>query len=217
MHNRATATTRRPESLQRYAAAAVLASLWVGLPGSVNGAQDALSEFAGRYAGVSVAETTLRATPTPSDVHLEVRPRDEGFVLRWQSLTELDSGIKHHYEVVFEKTRRPGIYVAGMRCDVFGHSRPLDPALGEPYVWAHLAEDRLTLYAMSIANDGSHDLSLYRYRRDGAGMSLEFRRMRDDRPAEWVNAQLRRVPPAGLPITPASEQNARQHTAAGCG
>ncbi len=211
-----TATNGRRRGPQRYAAAAVLTLLWLTTSSAVHSERDALFGFAGGYIGVRVVEATVRPTLTPADIHLDVRARDEGFVLRWQSLTE-SADIKHHYEVVFDKTTLPGIFLAGMRCNVFGHSIPLDPARGEPYVWAHLAEDRLTLYAMSIANDGSHDLSRYRYRRDGNGLTLEFRRMKDDQPLESARAVLRRIAAVERPVAPASEQNAERHTGASCG
>lgn len=200
-----------------FAAMMAMALLFAGLSGTVLGALDPPSGFAGRYAGIRLDNTAMRTPPTLSDIHLKVSPRYGGFVLRFQSLSELTMGIKHHYEVVFKRTWRPGIYLAGMRCDVFGHPRPLDPALGDPYMWVYLEKDALTLYAMSIASDGTHDLGRYSYRRNGDDLALEYQRLRDDWPVEWSTAVLRRVAGGPLPVTPAADPDSPQHPAVACG
>ena len=205
-------TTRRPTHAMQHAVTGLLGVLWLGISASAVGASDLLERFTGHYVASRVSESSLRVTPSASDIHLDVTPGDDGFVLRWQSLRELDNGVRHHYEVRFEKTRRAGIYLAAMRCDAFGQPRPLDPARGEPYLWAHLDDDELTLYAMSIADDGSHDLSLYRYRADGERLTLAYERVRNEQPLERVRAVLERSA-AETAVT----QGARQHRAPACG
>jgi len=45
-----------------------------------------------------------------------------------------------------------------MRKDVFGNRALNDPLKGEPYVWARMRGDTLTVYALIVTPDGSYDM-----------------------------------------------------------
>lgn len=180
-------------------------------------AADPLVDIEGRYVAVSIEEATGPGSPSLDDIHLEIQLRDGTPVLRWQSLPREGGEPAHHYRVVFEKTRRPGIYLAGMRCDKFGNLRPLDPGSGDPYVWAHVGDDGLALYAMSIADDGTHDLRLYHYKRTGEKLTLDFERVRNDAPIEHIRATLENVDPRAEPAAPGARPMGERHVEPRCG
>lgn len=152
-----------------------------------------IERIAGGYVGTNIVSSPASLEIVPADVHFEIDIRDRGFILSWQSLSEISSGQKHHFKVAFKPSRRPGIYQAQMRCDLFGHARPLDPMRGKPYVWAHVSVDFLVLYTMSIADDGSHDLSIYRYRLGDGEVGLEFERVRNNESGMSIKAAMRKV------------------------
>ncbi len=58
----------------------------------------------------------------------------------------------------FRKTKRGDIHQSAMRKDVFGNRALNDPLKGEPYVWARMRGDTLTVYALIVTPDGSYDM-----------------------------------------------------------
>lgn len=193
------------------------ALVWLCISNTTYGATTAIERLAGRYVGVNVGEATTSVTPAPSDIHLDMQPSGQRFVLRWQSLSVLATGTRHHYEVVFKKTPRSGIYLAEMGCDLFGNARPLDPGRGEPYMWAYIGDAELTLYAMYIANDGSHDLSRYLYRWAGDSVTLKYERVRNEQPIERLQAVLRRATASEIPLDLVTKVPDERHAAVNCG
>lgn len=210
-------TLSRPSSAKprrrRTGVAVCGAILWLATTASATyGAPVELGRLTGNYVGVSVNSSQTDIEISAADIHLDVRPRDRGFILDWQSLADAAAGKKHHYTLAFQRTRRPGIFLAGMRCDAFGHAQPLDPMRGEPYVWTYLDGEGLRLYVMSIADDGSHDLGIYRYRLDRDGMALAFEQLRNGRSALRIQVGMRKSP-----HQPKAKRPGEHHTSAICG
>ena len=57
---------------------------------------------------------------------------------------------------------------------MFGHFTPLDPMAGEPYLWAHLSDDTLTVQALLITEDGGYEIQTYERRLAPHGLDLTF-------------------------------------------
>jgi hypothetical protein len=188
--------------------------VWVLSSSEAIGASSDIEPFVGVYVGQQVIEP--RATVEPSDLHLQIRPRDQGFLLSWQSLATAEDGDKHHHRVRFSPTRRPNIYLAVMRCDMFGNLIPLDPMQGEPYLWVRIAGNHLTLYVMYIADDGSHDLRIYRYGLEGDQISLKFERLRDNQPLRVIRGDMRKISVDTRPLDPSSGVVVKEHESPNC-
>jgi len=103
--------------------------------------------------------------------------------------------VRRSLEVEFRPSGRRGIYASAMRTDKFGSPVPLDPLAGEPYVWARVRGDTLTVYSVFVTDDGGYEMQSYDRTLVNAGMELAFTRVADGRPAETITAKLTRVGP----------------------
>ena len=87
---------------------------------------------------------------------------------------------------------------------MFGHFTPLDPMAGEPYLWAHLSDDTLTVQALLITEDGGYEIQTYERRLAPHGLDLTFSRVADGKVLKTISGVLRRVR--------RNEMNAVQHS-----
>lgn len=176
---------------------ALLFALALLAPGFAHAAS--IKAFFGHYEGV-----------TSSDVDHEIKPRDlsvdisrygrRGFTIRWTAVIRKSDGRMKHLEesVNFEPSRRPGIYSSAMRRNLFGEAKPLNPFKGEPFVWATLHGDTLTVYALLITDDGGYEMQSYARTLTADGLELHFQRVRDGVRLRDIDGTLRRVPEAQL-------------------
>jgi len=150
-------------------------------------------KFYGEYEGGAISNTggVLRNR----DLRVEIRPHGKGFTVRWVSVTRKASGrIKRkEYTIDFYPSRRDNIYASGMRTDMFGNAVPLDPMKGEPYVWARIEGDTLTVYALHVLDDGGYELQTYDRTVIPEGLDLKYSRVRDGEILRTVTGILRRV------------------------
>ena len=79
-----------------------------------------------------------------------------------------------------------------MRRDAFGHSEPLDPLKGEPYVWADIEGPTLRVHALLITDDGGYEMQVYRRTLTADGMTLEFSRNRNGKELKTIYGNLQR-------------------------
>ncbi|MEL7100106.1 MAG: hypothetical protein AAGM84_14875 [Pseudomonadota bacterium] len=148
--------------------------LWVALAAAA--AAD-ITRFIGDYSGaaeVDLGDGTLQAR----DMSVRIFETEDGFGVQW-STTRLRSSGKSKttsYEVRFLPTQRPGVYAAAQKKNVFGHEVPLDPMQGEPYVWARLIDDTLSVYSLFVTDDGSYEMQQYDRTLVADGLALDFRR-----------------------------------------
>ena len=70
------------------------------------------------------------------------------------------------------KTDRSGIYRSAVKQNAFGGYVPLDPMLGEPYSWARIEGDVMTVYALVVRDTGGYDMLAYERRLTADGMHL---------------------------------------------
>lgn len=151
-----------------------------------------LARFFGEYEGrgMQPAEEPL----SPRDLSVSIRPHDEGFTLDWTTVIGRSDGPRRQsYSIDFSPTNRAGIFASAMRRDTFGHSEPLDPLNGDPYVWARIAGDTLTVDALLITDDGGYEMQVYERTLTPDGMDLRFSRDRNGREMKTITGTLKRT------------------------
>ena len=145
-----------------------------------------LGSFAGQARVVGVDQSTA-----PRDVEVEIEKHKKGFTVSWVTIKTSASGKKKkkEYSIDFVPTDREGIYAAGQKVNVFGGRKPLDPLKGDPYLWARIRDNELTIFGLLIPDTG--DFELFSYHRtlldQGNTMNLHYHRIREDsegRPGE---------------------------------
>jgi hypothetical protein len=185
---------RRPFDWRTIPLGLVLALiLTLGPTTSSLGNSDILQKFFGSYTGqsISLADQGL----SERDLAVTIKPyQNEGFSLDWTTITKRPDGKTKHqsYSVAFEPTSREGIYRAAQRRNMFGHFTPLDPMAGEPYLWAHLSDDALTVQALLITEDGGYEIQTYERRLAPHGLDLTFSRIADGKILKTINGVLRK-------------------------
>lgn len=135
--------------------------------------------FFGEYEGEAV--TNGAGEITTRDLRVKISPNEKGFKVNWISVTKRPSGKlkRKEYTIDFHPTRRENIYRSGERKDMFGNAVPLDPMKGDPYVWARIHGNTLTVYALHVLEDGGYEMQTYDRTRIPEGIDLKYSRVRD--------------------------------------
>ncbi|MCB1745296.1 MAG: hypothetical protein KDK91_33315 [Gammaproteobacteria bacterium] len=130
------------------------------------------------------------------DLRVEIRPVKAGFEVIWQSLSRWESGRvkRRSFQIEFARHTSPGLYVAQMKKDLFGNLRPADPIGEQPYVWAYLHGDVLSVSAFRVLDTGGYEVSIYDRQLVPGGLRLAYRRFEGPRLVKSLNAMLTRVP-----------------------
>lgn len=177
-------------------AVVLMATCTAALDGvAAEGKVRSIADFFGTYMGHK-SEVIGEGVPNQ---HLQVtirRHQKEGFTIDWSTTVAMSDGtarIKKHSIDFHPVRRQPGLFASGMRKDVFGHMVPLDPLSGDPYVWASLHDDTLTVSALYIADDGGYEIHTYKRTLADSGMTLRFERIRNGARITLLNAELRKV------------------------
>jgi hypothetical protein len=158
-----------------------------------------IQDFYGEYVGKSIAGTVSAAGDdaeiTPRLLNVSIQPNGDGFTLVWLTITTGPNGntkAKSHL-VDFRPTARPGLFASAMRRDVNGNLVPLDPMSGDPYTWARIAGDTLTVHALLVTDDGGYEVQVYDRTLTNDGMDLTFQRFRDGVLMKEIVGKLARV------------------------
>jgi hypothetical protein len=160
------------------------------LAASASGAD--VSRFVGEYVGRSIQAPNEPLSPRDLGIKITARGED-GFTLEWTTVIHDGSGVRRQsYSIDFAPSPRAGIFSSAMHRDTFGHSEPLDPLKGEPYVWADIEGPTLTVHALLITDDGGYEIQVYRRTLTADGMALRFSRNRNGRELKTVTGLLQR-------------------------
>ena len=172
---------------------ALLVCATMALAATAQAAPLALEAFFGEYEGEAV--TDLDGELRKRDLRVKISPHENGFTVNWISVTKRPNGKlkRKEYSINFHPTRRNKIYRSGERKDMFGNAVPLDPMRGDPYVWARVHEDTLTVYALHVLEDGGYEMQTYTRRRIPDGLDLKYSRVRDGEIMRTVNGILLEV------------------------
>jgi hypothetical protein len=117
------------------------------------------------------------------------------FSIKWTTVTHKPNGKMKRkvYNIKFSPTERANIYSSAMKTNVFGGQVALDPLKGDPFVWARLMGNTLSMHVMMITDDGGYEMQVYHRTLNEQGLYLNFSRTRDGEPMKQVETQLIRV------------------------
>lgn len=155
-------------------------------------AAEPYEKFYGHYEGEAVSETDGEIGKR--DLEVKIEGREAGYNVTWVSVTRKSSGkIKRkEYSIDFLPSRREGLYRSAMRSGLFGQAVPLDPMQGDPYVWARIEGDTLTVYALIISEQGGYEMQVYDRSLTANGMDLKYSRVRDGEILRTVGGALKK-------------------------
>ncbi|MEL6619236.1 MAG: hypothetical protein AAFP16_10200 [Pseudomonadota bacterium] len=131
--------------------------------------------FVGTFAG-SAEVLTNEGTRIPRDMSVTIEEADEGFLVKWTSVTYRPDGRtkEKSYSIRFVESERDRVYAAAQKRNIFGHMEPLNPMKGEPYAWARIDGDTLTVYSLFVDENGGYSLQQYDRTLAEGGMNLRF-------------------------------------------
>lgn len=157
-----------------------------------------LSRFFGYYEGTAVTKSLEGGGEVKRDLKTEIRAYgSRGFSVAWTTISHHPDGRDKVSEndVNFEPESRPGVYGAAMRRTLFGEQEPLDPLKGDPYIWATVSGDAMTVHSMIIFEDGGYEIQSYVRSLVEGGLALEFQRVRNGERMHSISAEVRRTTP----------------------
>lgn len=176
------------QMFRRVAGAAAVA---ICVTGSI--AQAQIDRFVGSYEG-SASVILTDGTSKPRDMSVVIEDTKEGFTVSWTSVTYRDDGSSKEksYTIDFVPSDRDGIFAAAMRRNVFGHNVQMDPMKGDPYVWARLVDDTLSVYSIFVTETGGYEIQQFDRTLAEGGLMLQFRNVRDGQIQRAVSTFLTR-------------------------
>ena len=151
-----------------------------------------IGPFVGSYTGS--AEVEIGGESGPRSMDVKIAATDDGFDVSWITAIQRANGQmdEKRYTISFFQTVHSGVFPSGMKTDLFGNRIPLDPLDGDPYVWSHIAGPTLTVYALSILEDGGYEMQEYRRTLADGGLSLDYERIRNGDKLRTVKAFLKK-------------------------
>lgn len=156
-------------------------------------AQAQIERFVGNYSG-SAEVVSADGTKKPRDMSVEISETKEGFVVNWSSTTYREDGSSKEksYTIEFVPSNRGDVYAAAMKRNVFGHDVQLDPMKGEPYVWARIGGDTLTVYSLFVSEDGGYEMQQFDRTLSDGGLMLDYKSVRNGKIGRTVTTFLAR-------------------------
>ena len=173
---------------------AFCAALFFVLAGGVAAAADRpLEDFYGEYVGRSVSGNGKDLETR--DLNVTIAAVKRGFNVSWATISSRAGGElkRKSYSIEFRRTNRDNIYQSAMRLDVFGNESPNNPMKGDPYVWARISGDTLSVYALIVTDSGSYDMQAYHRTLTPDGMTLRFARTVEGEEKKVIDGELKRV------------------------
>ena len=149
----------------------------------------AIEKFIGKFQGeVEISDSMQR------NLEVTIDKIKNGFNVNWKTITQESSGSgkSKSYAIDFVSSDRQGIYGAAMKKNLFGGQEALDPIKGEPYFWARLDGNMLTVYGMFITENGDYEVQRYDRTLNGDEMLLEYSLTRGEDVIKTIKATLSR-------------------------
>jgi len=168
----------------------LLVALLLALPAT--GWSDEIDRFVGNYVGE--AEFEDDGEVQKRDLSVDITKSENGFVLKWMSVTYRSDGRtkERTYNVEFLPSPRDHIYGSAMKSNLFGKSVPLNPLMGEPFVWARFEGDTLSVFSLFIDESGEYEIQEFHRTLVPEGLSLVFLRLRYDEVQREIRTILKR-------------------------
>ena len=153
-----------------------------------------IKDFFGSFVGRSIS--TIEEGLSERDLAVTIKPyKDNGFTVEWTTLIRKKNAdwSRKSYSINFGPTKRPGIYGSEMRSNMFGGAVPLDPLQGEPFFWARIEGDTLSVYGLIIREDGGYEMQVYERTWTPKGLELKFTRFRNGQALKLISGVLERT------------------------
>jgi len=134
-----------------------------------------IGRFAGTYTGAAEI-VSADGSVRQRDMSVQISETKKGFTVAWSTTTHRDDGrsTEKSYEIEFVPSARAGIFAAAMTRNVFGHLVQQDPMKGEPYVWARIIGDTLTVFSLFVNEEGGYELQQFDRTLTEGGLILNF-------------------------------------------
>ena len=156
---------------------------------SIHADKSLYSKFFGIFSGqIEVDENQIR------NLEVEIKPAEKGFNISWKTIKsdQSGSGKTKAYSINFAESDRSGIYGSAMKTNLFGGQEALDPMKGEPYFWAKVKGNTLTVFGMLIAEDGNYEIQRYDRTLEGNQMNLVYSLSNQEKVIKTITGQLTR-------------------------
>ena len=153
-----------------------------------------IKKFFGTYLGA--ADIKLPEGLQERNLRLIIKPHgDKGFSVHWTTVIQNPDGRGkvRDLSAKFSPRNRPGVFAAEMKQDVFGNRIPLDPMTGEPFFWAGLKDNTLTVHTLFVNETGGYEMQIYKRTLTNTGIDVVFDRVVDGIPRKTIKATLRRA------------------------
>lgn len=136
-----------------------------------------IDQFEGSYVGS--AQFAYEGEVQRRDMSTEIVATKTGFVVSWTSVSyKTDGRTKAKtYTIEFIPSGREDIYKSAMAKNLFGKDTPLNPLNGEPFVWARLEGDTLSVFSLFIDEAGEYEVQEFHRTLIDVGLDLVFRRV----------------------------------------
>ncbi|MCP5153174.1 MAG: hypothetical protein H6983_03345 [Ectothiorhodospiraceae bacterium] len=156
-------------------------------------ADDRITPFLGEFAGTAVVPGGEELSPR--DTRVRISAGEKGFRVAWTVLIHRGDGEtrRRDFEAEFRPSPREGIYRSAMRRNLFGQAVPFDPLAGDPYVWARIEGDTLSVFALLITETGGYEMQVYDRTLVPEGLRLRYSRVRDGEILRTATGLLRRI------------------------
>ena len=146
--------------------------------------------FFGHYQGeAKISDTEKR------NLEVDIKEIDNGFNVSWKTITQdaQGSGKSKSYSIDFIASDRAGIYGSAMKTNLFGGQQALDPIKGEPYFWAKVNNNVLTIFGMLINESGDYEIQQYERIFQDNDLVLNYSLIRQEGVVKTIHATLSRT------------------------
>ena len=151
-----------------------------------------VSDFVGSYTGE--AEIAAGEDIHQRDLSVEITETKEGFRVDWTTITyRADGRVKEAaYSINFVPSDRDDVFAAAMRKNMFGHDVQMDPMKGEPYVWARIIDDTMTVFSLFVDDEGGYEIQEFNRTLAEEGLELDFLSVRNGAVRRRIETMLTR-------------------------
>lgn len=172
--------------------AGLFLTAWLLAAGAASAQDATLQAFFGQWQGSGISKTdqSLYFGETVRDFDVEIRAEGQGFRVAWT--TVLRQGGDPNNPDVRRRSAERGFSPSG-NGRYFVASDSGNPLTGGDMAWARLEKRTLTIYIMTIAEDGLYDMQIYARTLEAPGMTLRFTRIRGDEPQRTVEGRLVKI------------------------
>jgi hypothetical protein len=147
------------------------------------------AHFYGTFQGSGFAEDkdSIYFGTTVRDLDVVIAPSGGGFNVTWTTI--IRGGGDPSKPNVRRKTQT-ATFSPTDQSNVFRGAPSGDPLAGNPYVWAKIEDNTMTVFIMTISESGAYNMQSYARTLSGYGMDLVFSRIRDGEPVRTARAKL---------------------------